>query len=231
VLKACLANGISVVFADERSRPWTQEELDELIKLAKAGTHYRDIAVALRRGINTVKTRLRELGLSSMFAKKLEFSRRLAESGKRQCSCCKEEKPFSEFGKHSKFCKDCQPEMNRRISSRLANNTDVAHILRKRLATARDRSKAKCMPMDIDMEHLKMLYERQQGRCFYTKDVLSLKSGTQLTLSLDRKDSSLGYIKGNVVLCTKQANMMKLDSSIEELTALIRRMYACLPLE
>lgn len=49
--------------------------------------------------------------------------------------------------------------------------------------------------------------------------------------SLDRKDNSKGYVKGNVFVISKRANRIKSDASITELKAIIEYMLELKPSE
>ena len=52
--------------------------------------------------------------------------------------------------------------------------------------------------------------------CYYTGTNLTMKRNQTNTLSLDRKDSSKGYVKSNVVFCCAKINIMKSDLKIDE---------------
>ena len=45
--------------------------------------------------------------------------------------------------------------------------------------------------------------------CYYTGDTLTLEQGFGHTVSLDRIDSTLHYVEGNVVFCRTDINWMK----------------------
>ena len=67
--------------------------------------------------------------------------------------------------------------------------------------------------LDIDMKYIWDIYQEQQGKCalsgisiFFAFSSRKLSSATA---SLDRIDSSKGYIKGNVQWVHKSVNMMK----------------------
>lgn len=67
---------------------------------------------------------------------------------------------------------------------------------------------------DIDLAYLKELWEQQKGRCAYTGMLLRTrnhKTGRALidVASLDRIDSSKGYIKGNVQFVSAALNLAK----------------------
>lgn len=69
---------------------------------------------------------------------------------------------------------------------------------------------------DIDLAYLKELWESQQGRCAYTGLPLRTrnhKTGRALidVASLDRIDSSKGYVKGNVQFVSAALNLAKSD--------------------
>ena len=76
---------------------------------------------------------------------------------------------------------------------------------------------------DVTPEYLYDLLELQDFKCALTGDNLLPEDGSldhvrkDLPLSLDRIDSSKGYIRGNLQWVTKRVNWMKGDMSTEEL--------------
>lgn len=76
------------------------------------------------------------------------------------------------------------------------------------------RSKQKKWFYDIDEEYILKLFEKQKGLCSLSNVPLTLRKTSNdysFTASLDRIDSSKGYIKGNVQWVHKWINKMKLD--------------------
>jgi len=77
--------------------------------------------------------------------------------------------------------------------------------------------KRKTPGSDLTPEYLASLFHNQNGRCYYTDEVLKVNEGTRWELaSLDRLNSSDGYRQGNVVWCTNLVNTMKHHLSEEE---------------
>lgn len=77
------------------------------------------------------------------------------------------------------------------------------------------------LPFSLTVEYLKQLYELQKGLCFYTDVELITHVGVghpPNSLSVDKIEPNLGYVPGNVVLCSKRANSIKHDQSLEELS-------------
>jgi hypothetical protein len=72
---------------------------------------------------------------------------------------------------------------------------------------------------NITIEYAWNLFLQQDRKCFYSGDTLMLtprnKEGKR-TASLDRLDSSKGYIVDNVVWCRKDINIMKMKMSHEK---------------
>lgn len=65
----------------------------------------------------------------------------------------------------------------------------------------------KPIPFDLSIDYIADLLDvKQRGKCALTGLVISIKDKTA---SLDRIDSSLGYVKGNVQWLHKDVNMMK----------------------
>jgi hypothetical protein len=62
----------------------------------------------------------------------------------------------------------------------------------------------------IDAEYVKNLWKNQNGLCVYTKLPLVLEPNQYNTISIDRIDSSKGYIKGNTQLVCRAVNEMKM---------------------
>lgn len=74
--------------------------------------------------------------------------------------------------------------------------------------------------MDNLREHLIELWDTQNKMCYYTNILMSLTGshdGNRNAFTVDRVDSSRGYIKGNIVLCTNIANRVKQDLTLIEL--------------
>ena len=84
-----------------------------------------------------------------------------------------------------------------------------------------EKGNKKRKEITIDTEYIKQVWEEQQGKCFYTGIELVLpksftKTNNPLSPSIDRIDSSKGYIPGNIQIVHKQANFMKQSLSHEE---------------
>ena len=84
---------------------------------------------------------------------------------------------------------------------------------------------------DIDTAFLKELWEKQNGRCPYTGIQMILpeskknfrKCRSIEKASLDRIDSSKGYIKGNVEFVCQGINFAKHDYSKEEVLQFVNK--------
>jgi hypothetical protein len=79
----------------------------------------------------------------------------------------------------------------------------------------RNGARARGIQFEIDMEYAWSVFESQDGRCVYTGLKLefgeSSKCQDQGTASLDRIDSSIGYVEGNVQWVHMNINKMKLN--------------------
>ena len=77
------------------------------------------------------------------------------------------------------------------------------------------------MEYSITEDYIKELLLKQEYKDYYT----GLVPENYEDYSLDRIDSNLGYIEGNVVVTTTRVNVMKNDMSIEEFKKLISDLY------
>jgi hypothetical protein len=67
---------------------------------------------------------------------------------------------------------------------------------------------------DVTLEFLKELFERQGGKCIYSKVSLKMpnhrgKNNPVITASIDRIDSSIRYLKSNIQFVSVAINLMK----------------------
>ncbi len=117
------------------------------------------------------------------------------------CNCCgkqhtktlKEHKRQQRRGQTKYYCStSCASRHSR---------TDSLSPFRPILSAAKRTAKVNQHEYDLDLEYLKQLWDTQQGVCPYTKiEMIQQTHGhhTLKTASLDRIESSKGYIKGNV---------------------------------
>ena len=78
---------------------------------------------------------------------------------------------------------------------------------------------------DVSIDYLDTLWEQQDGRCFYTNEELDITSRDRATASLDRIDSNIGYIEGNVVWVLNEINFAKHTLTEERFLELIGKVY------
>jgi hypothetical protein len=79
--------------------------------------------------------------------------------------------------------------------------------------------------MDITTDYIKELVETQQNKCAYSGVEFIWEYGSNQKPSLDRIDSSKGYIKGNVHLVTTIVNQAKSDLMEIEFLKMVKSIY------
>lgn len=93
----------------------------------------------------------------------------------------------------------------------------------------RNRAYNKQLEFNIDGDYLWKLFLKQKRKCALSGLEIGFpktwgsKSKTEITASLDRIDSSKGYIIGNVQWVHKKVNTMKMDMLVDEFTELCKR--------
>lgn len=164
-----------------------------------------------------------------------------------ECSFCKKlfDKSYSEYNRNKKlnrlsYCSiSCAitdrnkntDYSNRKISPELLkhcnNRADEFSPFREFIRRIRKRSLENKTEFDLDLQYLKDLWEKQNGKCAYTNISLKLPKYNQkgdriYTASIDRINSSIGYIKGNVQYLSTAINFMKNDMTHENTLKLIK---------
>jgi len=97
--------------------------------------------------------------------------------------------------------------------------------VRKLLGDSRRNTNGKKVGFDLTDEYLQDLWVKQEGRCAYTGVKFDMSRSTVRSMaapSLDRIDSSIGYIPGNVQFVCNAINRMKHTRSHEEVVEFVR---------
>lgn len=148
----------------------------------------------------------------------------IAEAGKMICRSCSEEKKLEMFSprKHPAYkmwvkeCRECENTRKDAVAKKRAVNKGLQWNISQILRGIKQRS-VKCnREFDLDLDFLVGLFNEQNGVCPYSGRKMEFNINSQERLSLDRKDSNLGYTKSNVVWCCWQANNIKQDLSMED---------------
>lgn len=105
-------------------------------------------------------------------------------------------------------------------SSEKTQDNIIAQFLLKKSSQCR-RRRNKVLEYNLTLEYIKELLLKQEYKDYYTGQVPE----NYEDYSIDRIDSNLGYIEGNIVITTNRVNAMKNDMSIEEFKKLISDIY------
>ena len=132
------------------------------------------------------------------------------------------QKPRPRYGKDKWFC-------SHRCSAMWSDSkSPFKHIFKN----IRSRSKANKTELNIDLDYLRALWEKQEGRCAYTNLKMEMpvthsqskylkKRSSPFTGSIDRIDSNQGYIKNNVHFICLALNYAKKDWTEEDFKAFL----------
>lgn len=202
---------------------------DDFLERYNKGLSDRQIAKELKICHKTVASRRQQLGLKPNIdaRKKTEII-----GNQIKCSKCGELKPFTSYQKgrpnekasyRFSYCNDCR---KKKVCERLTN--DVGAFLEERFRRVKGRAKAEGLDFTFTKEEWKEIYNRQEGKCFYTDKKMLTGHGLGSfpeTLSADRIDNTKGYVKGNVVFCCRRVNTIKSNLTLEELEEYIPKWY------
>ena len=86
---------------------------------------------------------------------------------------------------------------------------------KRALKDAKYRAKKKGIEFNLDFDYLRDLFKEQNAKCFYSGMNFDPNSKRK-TMSLDRVDSNQGYVRGNVVWCLADINVLKFTRTYEE---------------
>jgi len=130
---------------------------------------------------------------------------------KKVCTKCKIQKGVYLFYRHKEnyhsWCKDCFNVASNK--SKKANYKTFERRAAVIMASCRQSSKRRNHILEIEKQDLIDLWYKQKGVCYYTKWKMKLEPSQPESVSVERLNSSVGYIKKNIVLCCTVVNSMK----------------------
>lgn len=186
-------------------KPWTKEKLDLLIKIwPELGT--RLTAQQLNLTNQQIKSKVDRLKL---------FQKPKVE---RLCVCCGINLQVKRS--YGVKCRSCY--LKHRNLQRRNKPKPRKQWMNELLRTVRYRSKEPC---NITIDYLLNLWGKQSGKCFYSnislnEPVFYGRGRSYKIASLDRIDSTRGYVTGNVVWCCWGCNSAKLDFTLKDYISL-----------
>lgn len=116
-------------------------------------------------------------------------------------------------GRRLSYCRACRAKQ-----SRVDLGASPERYWRGRERRLRQNSRG--LACDLPDGYLFDLWQKQEALCFYTDAQMATTYGggaSPSNPSVDRVDVDLGYVVGNVVLCTYRANSIKRDVTLAEM--------------
>jgi hypothetical protein len=153
----------------------------------------------------------------------------------KKCSCG-EVNPDNFYKEQRSKCKKCVLAGAKNKYSNLSESDKNSYIkkqgkwqddnfIRFRLLQAKSRAKSKNLPCEITADYLQSLLDYQENKCFYSGMEMKLSRAGAYTASIDRVDSTKGYVKGNIVFVISAVNTMKNDLPEKEFLSIIESIY------
>ena len=148
----------------------------------------------------------------------------------KNCSRCKKDLPLDTFepvksGSLRAVCRPCRRANARQLRS-LSYKPYLATLLSSNKTSSKRRGFAE---YELTLDQLVSLWESQNGRCAVSGVVLTHHNdGTgvkDFNASIDRIDSTLGYIPGNIQLVALRVNIIKQALSTDMLYWWVKTIY------
>lgn len=200
----------------------TEEKVKQIYSFHSEGFSDRQIAKKTEINHRTVGAYLRHKNLKS----NIQGPKKANYIGTRTINCskclivqfednfllCRRNKPYPY---RLSYCNDC-----RRLQNLKNINSDGYKVLRDIYLRTQQRCLKKGIKFHLNYEDLKYIYEEQVGKCFYSDTKMDLIRGLGSNwnaCTIDKVVPELGYIKSNIVLCTRRFNTVKNDLSLLEI--------------
>lgn len=147
----------------------------------------------------------------------------------KECSKCKIIKPLTEFGNKISSSTGIRNDCNSCVNSynvEYRNTFDgffvnLLNDARKSSRKRKRKGKIEKAVFDINYDFLISLWEKQQGKCFYSSISMECKSNSNWKCSIERLNPDKGYIKTNVALVCHEFNN-KCQWNMDKINSVVR---------
>jgi 3-polyprenyl-4-hydroxybenzoate decarboxylase len=151
-----------------------------------------------------------------------------------KCQDCGESNQKNFYAKTWNRCKACEQAHRKarrtahpELRAKAVESTRIwraSNLLGKRIHHARARAHSKKMKFNINRRYIEQLWEEQGGLCYYTGlPMTRTPDDRNNSVSLDRVDSTKGYVRGNIVLCRSAINFMKRHHGLNHFVELCKQ--------
>lgn len=116
------------------------------------------------------------------------------------------------------------PEVGREASKRYLekNRGTLPYKIKQQMTSSKRRAKDKGLDFNLDFDYLmSILPVDLKCPVFGTEFVINSHEQLNDSMTLDRIDSSKGYVRGNVQFISWRANNLKSDATLQELKTLL----------
>lgn len=146
-----------------------------------------------------------------------------------RCSSCNLYLPANKFCNNksltyrdgvNSICKECQRVKENSYRKNLNPEDSLRLKLKHCLSSAKSRAKYSKLDFNLTEDYIKYLQDTQKGLCAISGIPMTSNYGTgviETNASIDRIDSSRGYVIGNVQLTCWAINRMKGPMNLEQL--------------
>ena len=155
----------------------------------------------------------------------MSFQNILKLSGERKCPRCNKTKKLENewYNNNLSRCIECEKELGK-IKHKENQKREILSLdsfINKKIKESKRR---KNIESTLNTEEVIEMFNKQNGRCYYTNYPLEIshRNKTPYSLSIDRIDSTKGYTIDNIVLCCSIVNRMKMDDDIDHFIQLCK---------
>jgi hypothetical protein len=155
----------------------------------------------------------------------MSFQNILKISGERKCPRCNETKKLDTewYNNNLSRCIKCEKELGK-IKHKENQKKEILSLdafINKKIKESKQRKNIESI---ITTEEVVDVFNKQNGKCYYTNYPLEIshRNKTPYSLSIDRIDSNKGYTIDNIVLCCSIVNRMKMDDDVNHFIQLCK---------
>lgn len=145
------------------------------------------------------------------------------------CIICGENDEVMFYQKRKNKCKKCmsddyknKSEKDKKEYIKRQRDWVKKNLIRFRVESAKHRAIKKGLIFEITDDVIQQKLKNQNGKCYISKQQLSMEENDWYGLSLDRLDNELGYTIDNTILVTKFVNYSKNILSLDEYIKLLK---------